>query len=133
MLTTILSDPFIVARPECVQAASQALSTVLLNCWSRVADPAHSNEVLRAVSVCWLNLKDIQGVPQDKAPQDAFVALASMARLLSTIFKSAGISPRQQFAPLCDVEPRLSGLFSDAEAKASELPDNTGFSPEAVA
>ncbi|KAF9870862.1 putative poly polymerase protein [Colletotrichum karsti] len=50
MFAAIMTDPFFVSCPTCIEATSQALSSMMLNCWPRISRPAHSGELLRALS-----------------------------------------------------------------------------------
>ncbi|KAL0933036.1 poly polymerase protein [Colletotrichum truncatum] len=112
MSTNILTDPFFVSCPSCIQTTSHTLSVIMLNCWPRVMQPTHSGELLRAISICWLNLRDEESrAPDRKEIQEALAAISSLVPILSSIFDSANLSLQQQFSRLSAAEPKLVDLF----------------------
>jgi len=114
MFSAIMTDPFLVSCATCIQAAAQALSIVMLNCWPRITQTSHLGAVLRTISICWLNVQDENiRTPGNAANEKALADVAKLAPILSAILAAANIVPHEYYSQLLAVEPRLAGLLGD--------------------
>lgn len=56
MFSSVITDPFIISRPTALLEAVKTLNACLRNCWPRISsEPKYAAEVIRIISICWLN------------------------------------------------------------------------------
>lgn len=116
MVSAIMTDPFLASHPSSIQAAAQAFGAILVNCWPRIPDRTHSGEVLRSISVCWLNmLAEQRNGPGNAAIKEALAEVSKLAPILRAIFAAADLPLKPHMSALLAAEPRLEDLFGDQE------------------
>lgn len=124
MISGIMTNPFETKHPQSVLAATQLLQAILRCCWPRIS--AYRNEIIRALTVCWLNIADEDTWPtSDKtAPtkQELETQLIKAAALLSSVIRNDAQAGQDQpgtmlddlVSPLVKKEPLLAPLFASS-------------------
>ncbi|RBR11173.1 uncharacterized protein FIESC28_09163 [Fusarium coffeatum] len=120
MSSSIMTDPFAVAHPPTLRATTQLLGAIIANTWPRVREPEHMDNVIRILSLCWLNLLEEleHGSSQDQSEdlQALSQELISQGEALKALW--ADDAPRRppKLDEVLKQEPKLSGLFPSASA-----------------
>lgn len=110
MISEIMTDPFGTNYPPTLLAAAELLRTIMRCCWPRITD--YSNEIIRTLTVCFLNVEDEDNFPGGKTSQEELrSALTQTAEVLSAILDVNDISLSDTISPLIETEPLLSSLF----------------------
>lgn len=111
-----MMDPFLAAYLPATLAASEALNTIVLNCWSRVSQPEYIESILHIIGSCWLYLCDQEtGIANDvQAPELDRIRrqLLMTAKIMGSIWKDRDPKTMQGLSESLSKEPRLSALFS---------------------
>lgn len=116
MVSAIMTDPFLASHPSSIQAAAQAFGAVMVNCWPRISDKTHAGEVLRSISVCWLNmLAEHRSRPGNAATKEALAEVSILVPILRAIFAASDLLLKPYISKLLAAEPRLEDLFGDQE------------------
>ncbi|CAH0025548.1 unnamed protein product [Clonostachys rhizophaga] len=116
MFSSVLTDPFIISRPTALLEAVKTLNACLRNCWPRISsEPKYTAEVIRIISICWLNLYDGELASRPSSRDltlltDELRRSADIMHALSKTENSSQIST--DLVPILQKEPRLSKLFS---------------------
>jgi hypothetical protein len=120
MSSSIMTDPFAVAHPPTLRATTQLLGAIIANAWPRVRESEHMDNVVRILSLCWLNLLEEleHGSSQDQREdlQALSQELMSQGEALKALW--ADDTPRRppKLDEVLKQEPKLSGLFPSASA-----------------
>lgn len=104
----VLTDPFASAAPELQHLAIKSLGVVIANCWPRMAQGPHQEEILKALVVCFLNAHDdLAANKQLEHTKDLLVRVATMLSIVADDRDS--LSTR--VTPLIEKEAVLADLF----------------------
>jgi hypothetical protein len=109
MLSTILSDPFAPAAPATLLAAVKALQAVLQTCWPRIPNSPWQDEIINALTLCWLAACD-----QTTRPSAILSELSATGAMLSAVLRTKGVNLADVVAPLVQKEPPLAALFASS-------------------
>ncbi|KAI9163740.1 Nucleotidyltransferase lcsQ [Paramyrothecium foliicola] len=113
MVTSILQDPFALAYPPGVLAAIETLHAVILNCWPRVSTPAHAGQIVKSLTICWLNIRDKDLEPQGLG--DDLTCVEQQLKLAATCLQACWLefhsSPPQDMSEVIKREPSVALLF----------------------
>ncbi|KAF7558808.1 hypothetical protein G7046_g5357 [Stylonectria norvegica] len=115
IVSSVMTDPFGLACLPVIRAAAQALNAIVVNCWPRLVEPRHSENVIRIAALCWLNLNG--GLPAAQSPDDMKAIgeeLFQTSKMLRLMWAQYNIPPPPRLAEVLDQEPRLANLFSVA-------------------
>lgn len=115
MHSEFMTNPFAPLAPDTLQSALCSLETVILNCWPRLSTPAYQDELIKTLTVCFLNIHDESDRPNQGLVQIK-TSLAHTAALLSKATKKGageGNILKEKVAPLIAQEPLLAELFKD--------------------
>ena len=104
MLTDILTNPFGTAHAPSLLSAAKAMQSVILNGWPRM--PTHRGEVLKALTLCWLQIHDTT----DEALAQVRDELRTTVAMLRIAVK-ADCDIDTDFAALIEADDRLEPLF----------------------
>lgn len=109
-----MTDPFATAYPPALLSAAEALNAVIVNCWPRILDADHAEQIIRTISLCWLNLHDDNIGPElsSKDRDDISAKLLESARILQSVWKQQKAQPPGKLAEVLNQEPRLKSLFA---------------------
>lgn len=113
-----MTDPFGLARPQAVTAAAKALNATLINCWPRITESGNIGELVRILSICWLNLdsgNDIVDRPSERDIAGVAPELKKASAILSVIWKQEGEKIPPQVDGITRQEPELRQLFATLE------------------
>ncbi|CAI6087688.1 unnamed protein product [Clonostachys chloroleuca] len=116
MFSSVMTDPFIISRPTALLEAVKTLNACLRNCWPRISsEPKYTAEVIRIISICWLNLYDGELASRPSSRDltlltDELRRSADIMHALSKTEDSSQLST--DLVPILQKEPRLSKLFS---------------------
>ena len=58
-----MTAPFAAAYPALLQASAEAVQTILVADWPRIAH--HRGEILKGVTICWCRIKDEEAQSQE--------------------------------------------------------------------
>lgn len=112
-----MTDPFSVAHPSTVVAAGEALDALLSSCWPRIIETEHAGQILRIITVCWLNLCDQEDETDQAATTSDRNHIRKQLFMSSRIFKSVWARPdlemQHKLAEALSREPRLAPLFPE--------------------
>ena len=108
MLRTILADPFGPLAPATLLAAIHALQAVLQTCWMRIPDSPWQDEIIDALSLCWLAVHDQAATPPNSIPSE----LCKTSAMLAAVLKRRDIDFADVVLPLLQSEPALFDLFA---------------------
>ncbi|CAG9977838.1 unnamed protein product [Clonostachys byssicola] len=116
MFSSVITDPFIISRPTALLEAVKTLNACLRNCWPRISsEPKYTAEVIRIISICWLNLYDgeLASRPSGRDLTLLTDELRRSADIMHALSKNEDSSQlSNDLVPILQKEPRLSKLFS---------------------
>ncbi|KAH6989424.1 hypothetical protein BKA56DRAFT_611684 [Ilyonectria sp. MPI-CAGE-AT-0026] len=55
VISSVMEDPFATAFPPAILAATRALGAIITSCWPRIKEGENLEQIIRAMSLCWLN------------------------------------------------------------------------------
>jgi hypothetical protein len=58
LLSTVLMDPFAPSDPPLLLEGIKAIQTTILNCWPILSEEQYHVQIVKALSICWINLID---------------------------------------------------------------------------
>jgi hypothetical protein len=120
MSSSIMTDPFAVAHPPTLRATTQLLGAIIANAWPRVREPEHMDNVIRILSLCWLNLLEEleHGSSQDQREDLQVLSqeLMSQGEALKALWADDTPKRPPKLDEILKQEPKLSGLFPSASA-----------------
>lgn len=108
MLSTVLSNPFGHAHPSSLLAATNALQSVILNGWPRMA--VNKGEVLRGITLCWLHIHGEQSGELEAVRKEL---RKTVLMLKDAVGPDHGL--QIDFRALSDADPRLADLFETGQ------------------
>lgn len=82
VIESVICDPFGADHPGVLTSAAEALIVIMTNCWPRISNTKRVEQILRILSVCWLNMNN-------EASQS--IHEGSMPVLKSRILQAAGL------------------------------------------
>ncbi|KAK7745576.1 hypothetical protein SLS62_009753 [Diatrype stigma] len=115
MVTEIITEPFGTQYPPGLSAAIRLLHAILRTCWPRI--PHYSNDIIKALMICWLNVEEEDSFPGDDGHPGAAeleAELTKAADMLSAVMRAADIDMYERVSPLIKTEPHLGKLFKSA-------------------
>ncbi|RSM07981.1 hypothetical protein CEP52_004916 [Fusarium oligoseptatum] len=120
MISTIMTDPFATAHPPTVITATQALNTIIANCWPRIQETEHAEQIIRILSLCWLNVAEESQSNSTQIPE-ADVEILSQelvrtSKILQAIWAEDDSKRPRRLDEVLEKEPRLAKLFAPALA-----------------
>ncbi|CAG7562436.1 unnamed protein product [Fusarium equiseti] len=120
MSSSIMTDPFAVAHPPTLRATTQLLGAIITNAWPRVRESEHMDNVIRILSLCWLNLLEEleHGSSQDQREdlQALSQELMSQGEALKALWADDTPKRPPKLDEVLKQEPKLSELFPSASA-----------------
>ncbi|RGP66415.1 hypothetical protein FLONG3_8852 [Fusarium longipes] len=120
MSSSVMTDPFAVAYPPTLLATTQLIGAIIINAWPRVREPEHMENIIRILSLCWLNvleeLEHTVSKDQEEGLQALHQELASKAKALKALWADNTSKRPSKLDEVLEKEPRLTGLFSTASA-----------------
>lgn len=114
-LSTRLCDPFSPAQPELLQATLHVLQTTLLNCWPRISQSIYYVEIIRALSLCWTNIKDEENDNNVMNLSSKFTEIKEQVRVNARILiecLKGKVNFEMVLAPVFNAEPGLREVFA---------------------
>ena len=117
MIESVMTDPFSLARPSTLVAAGEALDALLSSCWPRISEAEHAGQIIRIITLAWLNLQD-QG---DEDPRAASTSakdrickqLLKSMRMFKSIWDGQDLEMQRKLSQAVSQEPRLAVLFPE--------------------
>jgi len=97
--SAILSDPFLASQTPCLMAALDEMQATLLCCWPRVS-ANYMNDIIKAISLCWLNIADFKPEKPTQAMTDLEQRLREVSRLASELVGDKDPRVAQALGPL---------------------------------
>ncbi|KAG8428150.1 hypothetical protein J3459_006045 [Metarhizium acridum] len=58
VIESVMCDPFGADHPGVLTSAAEALIVIITNCWPRISNTKRVEQILRILSVCWLNMNN---------------------------------------------------------------------------
>lgn len=115
MLSTAITDPFALSYPPALLSAIAALQATILYCWPRLSRGIWQDEIIRALTVGWLQLADDSTFAPagEDTRREVREALIKTAKMLAAVAETADVPLATKVAPLLSKEPELAGLFGD--------------------
>lgn len=115
-----MTDPFATAHPPTVVAATQALNAIIANCWPRIQQTEHAEQIIQILSLCWLNVtEESESSSTQVSEADAEVLsqeLIHTSKILQTLWAEDNSKCPARLGEVLEKEPRLAGLFTPALA-----------------
>lgn len=114
MVTEIITEPFGTQYLPGLASAVRLLHAILRTCWPRI--PHYSNEIIKAMMVCWLNVEEDSFPTDDGGPGAAELEaeLTKAADMLAAVMTAADMDMDERVMPLIKTEPQLGKLFKSA-------------------
>lgn len=114
VISSVMTDPFAVARPSSLVEATRALGAIMINCWPRIYEGGYAGEVARIISTCWLNVRDSETGerPAEIVMHRLLQELRRSAEMLRSICKAHGDESVLRLDEVERVEPKLQELFA---------------------
>lgn len=114
LVSAVLMDPFAPSNPTLLLRGIKATQATILNCWPILSEEQHRTQVIRALSVCWVNLaEEVRNGSNGKRLELDALKL-ELKVTVSLLLKSAEetVDVKTEFTPLIDAYPDLQDLFS---------------------
>lgn len=115
MLSTILSDPFAPAAPTTLLAAINTLQAVLQTCWPRIPNSPWQDEIVNALSLCWLAACDQTTTTR---PSAFLSELSATGAMLAAVLRTQDVELADVVRPLVEKEPLLAKLYDSSSSSA---------------
>lgn len=108
-----MEDPFATAYPPAVIAATKAAQTIVTTCWPRLFGGANFEQIIRSLSLCWLNLCEDADAPRadDEASVAISKALLETSRRLGAIWDRTHKASSEGMSEVFRKDLRLVKLF----------------------
>lgn len=116
MLSTIISDPFAPAAPTTLLAAIKALQAVLQTCWPRIPNSPWQDEIVNALSLCWLVTCDQITTTR---PSTILSELSATGAMLAAVLRTQDIELADVVRPLVEKEPMLAELLDSSSPSSA--------------
>ncbi|KAF4970868.1 hypothetical protein FZEAL_9961 [Fusarium zealandicum] len=120
MVSSVMTDPFAAAHPPTVLAATQTLSAIIINCWPRIQEAEHTEEIIRILALCWLNVQEeSESTSSQLAEDDAEAlshALMHTSKMLQALWTRDSSKQPARLSEVIQHEPRLAKLFPPTSA-----------------
>ncbi|WXC47398.1 hypothetical protein QX201_007118 [Fusarium graminearum] len=120
MSLSIMTDPFAVSYPPTLLATTQLIGAIIGNAWPRIREPEHMENVIRILSLCWLNtleeIEDDMSQVQKEDLQALSQELESKAKALEALWTEDASKRPSDLDEALEKEPKLARLFSTASA-----------------
>ncbi|OBT72381.1 hypothetical protein VF21_07477 [Pseudogymnoascus sp. 05NY08] len=114
LLSAVLADPFAPSNPALLLRGIKTVQTTILNCWPILSEEHHRVQIVKALSICWINLtEEIMNSASENAKHELDQLKQELQVSAALLYKSTGGTTGQQTA-LTDVVnayPDLSNLF----------------------
>lgn len=104
MLTDTLSHPLAAGQTATLTSAVQMLQSVILNAWPRM--PEHRGQVLKGLTLCWLNQVDGTGEEVESLRAEMQTAIKMLGSALGS-----NVDFEKECAVLIVADKRLEGLL----------------------
>lgn len=106
LLTGILAAPFATAYPALIQSCVEAMQTIIVADWPRIA--RYRGEILKGVTICWCRIVDEKAQSQElKAVQES---IEQTVQLL-TCATRWDVQMVEEYQILIDSDSRLRDLL----------------------
>lgn len=114
LLSAVLVDPFAPSNPALLLQGIKTIQTTILNCWPILSEEHHRVQIVKALSICWINLtEEIESSGSrdvkhglDQLKQELQISAALLCRSTGgTIGRVTALTG------VVDVYPDLSNLF----------------------
>ncbi|KAL6365377.1 hypothetical protein LRP88_01367 [Fusarium phalaenopsidis] len=120
MISSIMTDPFATAHPPTVIAATQALNAIITNCWPRIQQTEHAEQIIRILSLCWLNVTEESDSSSTQVSKPDVEALSQelihTSNILQALWAEDDSKRPARLDEVVEKEPRLARLFTPALA-----------------
>lgn len=116
ILAVIMTDPFGPANPSLLVVTVKAIQCVILNCWPRMTENVHRIELVKALALCWINIKNDNTehiVSQTIDNQDGFAGIEHEMKIAAQLLVNSvhGKIDMNELEPLRASDKRLAELF----------------------
>ncbi|KAF5546378.1 CCA tRNA nucleotidyltransferase mitochondrial [Fusarium phyllophilum] len=114
MVSLVMTDPFAVSYPPTLIAATQTMSAIITNSWPRIRETEHMENVIRILSLCWLNVSEEIEHEASRTSADINTLsqeLAHTAQILQALWRHDASKRPAELSEALKQEPRLSTLF----------------------
>ncbi|KAG5773603.1 hypothetical protein H9Q72_000645 [Fusarium xylarioides] len=114
MVSLVMTDPFAVSYPPTLIAATQTMSAIITNSWPRIRETEHMENVIRILSLCWLNVSEEIEHEASRTSADINTLsqeLAHTAQILQALWGHDASKRPAKLSEALKQEPRLSTLF----------------------
>lgn len=106
LLTGILAAPFATAYLPLLQASVNAVRTIIVADWPRIAH--HRGEILKGVTVCWCRIGDEDA--QSRELREVRESIEQAVQLLTCVVKG-NVKVVEEYQTLIDSDSRLRDLL----------------------
>ncbi|KAM0418602.1 hypothetical protein ACHAPT_012501 [Fusarium lateritium] len=116
MISSIMTDPFATAHPPTVIAATQALNAIIANGWPRIQEAEHAEQIVRILSLSWLNVTEESESSSSQVSKADAKALSQelirTSKILQTLWAEDYSKRPTGLDEVLEKEPRLAKLFA---------------------
>ncbi|ELR09170.1 hypothetical protein VC83_05582 [Pseudogymnoascus destructans] len=114
LLSAVLVDPFAPSNPALLLRGIKTVQTTILNCWPILSEEHHRVQIVKALSICWINLtEEIMSSASEDVKHELDQLKQELQISAALLFKSTGGTAGQETAltDAVNVYPDLSNLF----------------------
>ncbi|KAF7545837.1 hypothetical protein G7Z17_g8870 [Cylindrodendrum hubeiense] len=113
MISSVMEDPFAMAYPPAILAATKALGVTITSCWPRFNEGENLGQIIRILSLCWLNVcgDDTAPTPDSDGVNAISRELVQTSNMLQSVWAQSHATPPEGLEKVLENEPRLTKLF----------------------
>ncbi|KFY43860.1 hypothetical protein V495_03711 [Pseudogymnoascus sp. VKM F-4514 (FW-929)] len=114
LLSAVLVDPFAPSNPTLLLRGIKTIQTTILNCWPILSEEHHRVQIVKALSICWINLtEEIMNSGREDIKHGLDGLKQELQISAALLCKSAGGTTAQVTAitDIVNIYPGLSDLF----------------------
>jgi hypothetical protein len=114
LLCAVLVDPFAPSNPTLLLRGIKTIQTTILNCWPILSEEHHRVQIVKALSICWINLtEEIMNSGREDVKHKLDGLKQELQISAALLCKSTGGTAGQVTAlrDIVNIYPGLSDLF----------------------
>ncbi|KPM40086.1 hypothetical protein AK830_g6462 [Neonectria ditissima] len=113
MISSLMEDPFATEYPPAILAAAKTLNATIMSCWPRLQEGEHMEQIIRTLSLCWLNLCEDDSVPRSGSEDFNAISqeLVQASNMMQLVWNQNSANPIGGLSEVLQKEPRLAQLF----------------------
>ncbi|OBT61657.1 hypothetical protein VE03_08418 [Pseudogymnoascus sp. 23342-1-I1] len=114
LLSAVLVDPFAPSNPALLLRGIKTIQTMILNCWPILSEEHHRVQIVKALSICWINLtEEITNSGSEDVKRGLDQLKQELQISAALLCRSTGVIASQEMTltDVVNVYPDLANLF----------------------